>query len=188
MRLLVYGSRTFADTVADLARDCGHEVVGMVDDTSTGSSIVGTLEQAQAVFPPSGHGMVMGIGYNNLDARWAAWQRVRAAGWSSPSLVHPRAYVAASAVLSYGCLVMAGAIVDRQAKLGQAVVVWPGACINHDVSIGDNTFVSPNATLCGFVRVGAHSFIGAGAAVADNCVLAEHSFLKMNASYTKRTT
>jgi sugar O-acyltransferase (sialic acid O-acetyltransferase NeuD family) len=188
VRLLVYGSRTFADTVADLARDCGHEVVGMVDDTVAGTGIVGTFEDAQADFPPDGCGMVMGIGYNNLDARWAAWQRARAAGWATPSLVHPRAYVAASAALSDGCLVMAGAIVDRHAKLGQAVVVWPGACINHDVSIGENTFVSPNATLCGFVHVGAHSFIGAGAAVADRCVLAEHSFLKMNSSYTKRTT
>lgn len=184
MRLLIYGSRSFAQTVADLARDCGHEVVGMIDDLASGPGIVGTFDQAIQAFPDCG--IALGIGYSNLPARWSAWQRVRSANRETPALVHPRAYVAASAAVGAGSFVMAGAIVDRQARLGQAVVVWPGACINHDVHIDDNCFISPNATLCGFVRVGGHTFIGAGAAIADNCVLPECSFVKMNSSYTKR--
>ncbi len=185
MRLLIYGSRSFAQTVADLARDCGHEVVGMIDDMSSGPGIVGTFEQATQGFPECG--IALGIGYSNLSARWSAWQRVRGVHHETPTLVHPRAYVAASAAVGAGSFVMAGAIVDRQARLGEAVVVWPGACVSHDVHIDDNCFISPNATLCGFVHVGGHSFIGAAAAVADSCVLAEHSFVKMNTSYTKRT-
>jgi sugar O-acyltransferase (sialic acid O-acetyltransferase NeuD family) len=185
MRLLIYGSRSFSQTVADLARDCGHDVVGMIDDLSNGPGILGTFEQATHAYPDCG--IALGIGYNNLAARWSAWHRIRGIHRETPALVHPKAYAAPSAVIGAGCFVMAGAIVDRQARLGEAVVLWPGACISHDVQIDDNCFISPNATLCGFVHVGGHSFIGAGAAVADNCVLAEHSFVKMNSSHTKRT-
>jgi sugar O-acyltransferase (sialic acid O-acetyltransferase NeuD family) len=188
MHLLVYGSRTFAQTMADLALDCGHDVVGMIDDWNSGPGIVGTLEQARQMFPPGEYGVVLGIGYADLAARWEAWSRVQAAGWVTPALVHPRAYVARTAELGDGCAVMAGALVDRMARLGRAVVVWPGACISHDAAIGDNTFVAPNATVCGFVQVGGHSFIGAGAAIADHCVLPERSFVKMHSSRSGRTT
>jgi len=44
MRLLIYGSKEFASTVADLARHCGHNVVGLVDDFNTSVDIVGNLD------------------------------------------------------------------------------------------------------------------------------------------------
>ena len=186
MRVLIYGSRSFAATVADLARHCGHDVVGMIDDMRPGPGIVGSLAQAAASFDPPAHGVLLGIGYNDLAARWAAWLRVRAAGFATPSLVHPRAYVADNARLGPGCLVMAHAIVDRCAQLGQACVVWPGACVSHDTEVGSNTYLSPNATLCGAVRVGAHSFIGAAACVVDHGVVPEGGFVKMGSAYTQR--
>lgn len=186
-RLLVYGSRVFARTVADLARDCGHEVVGYVDDMGEGPEIVGTIDSATAHRAELGaDGMLLGIGYSDLVARWGAWQRLTGHGWLSPTLVHPRAYVARSVRLGAGCFVMAGAIVDRESCLGDAVVLWPGACINHDVEIGDNSFVSPNATLCGHVRVGANCFVGAGACIADASVVAASSFIRMGERVSTR--
>jgi sugar O-acyltransferase (sialic acid O-acetyltransferase NeuD family) len=185
MQLLIYGARAFARTVADLARDCGHEVLGMVDDEGSGEGVLGRFDEVTESY--AGCGFAMGIGYNNLPARWAAWQRVRRCGRETPALVHPRAYVARSACVGAGSLIMAGAIVDRAARLGEATVVWPGACISHDVEVEENCFVSPNATLCGFVHVGAHSFIGAAAAVADRGVVPANSFLKMQAHFTTRS-
>lgn len=179
LRLVIYGSRSFAVTVAALARDCGHEVVGMLDDLHAGPGVLGTFEDFAAGHEVHADGVLMGIGYNDLPGRWRAWQRVRAAGFDAPTLVHPRAYVAPSAQLGAGCLVMAGALVDRGVTLGEAVVVWPAACLNHDSVVGSNTFVSPSVTLCGDVTVGAHSFIGAAACVADGCHLSEASFVKM---------
>ena len=184
MKFLLYGSKDFASTVAELVRHCGHEVVGMIDDFSSGPSILGPLTYVRKTHPPSGHVIAMAIGYNNLPARWNVWEQIRAAGYQTPPLVHPRAYVADTARLEGGALVMAGAIVDVRARVGEASVLWPGACINHDSNIGNNTFVSPCATICGHVDVGAHSFIGAGAVVVDHCRLPESSYLKMLARYT----
>ncbi|MBT9501031.1 MAG: hypothetical protein IV092_07285 [Burkholderiaceae bacterium] len=178
MRLLMYGAGDFARTVEILARDCGHEVLGCIDDTAQNPHALGTFSAVCESHPPADCGVVMAIGYRDLGSRWKAWLRLRAAGYASPALIHPRAYVAAQAVLADGCQVMAGAVVDVRSSVGEASVLWPCANVNHDSRVGANCFVSPSATLCGFVQIGDGSFIGAGAVVVDHCVVPPHSFIK----------
>lgn len=178
MRLLIYGSRDFAATVAELVRHCGHEAIGMVDDYNSGPGILGSLDAVTRTHPPSGYGIVMAIGYTDIPARWAAWQSVRAAGYRSPALIHPRAYVADSAHVGEGAMVMAGAIVDVRARIGELAVLWPGVCVNHDARVEANSFISPNATLCGHAHVGTGSFIGAGAVIVDHATVPAGSFVK----------
>ena len=185
MRLLIYGSGDFSPTVIELVRACGHEAVGSIDDFCQEPEILGGLEAVQRSHPPRDYGIALAIGYKDLPGRWAAYLRARAAGYSAPVLIHPRAYVAASASVGTGSMVMAGAVVDVRAKIGETSVIWPGACVNHDAEIGANCFVSPNATLCGFVQLGANSFVGAGAAIADRCSVPPSSFIKMLSSYPR---
>ena len=184
MRLLIYGSSDFAPTVIELVRACGHEPVGMIDDTRQGPEILGSLDEVARSHPSTDYGIALAIGYKNLSGRWKAWLRAREAGYGAPILIHPRAYIADSALLGAGCMVMAGAVVDVRANIGEASVLWPSVCANHDTCIGANCFISPNATLCGHVSIGANSFVGAGAAVADRCVVPPSSFIKMLSRYT----
>lgn len=183
MRILIYGSKSFASTVAELVTDCGHDVVGMVDDFNAGEGILGTFEDVLRTYPPQDFGISIAIGYTNIPARWAVWERVRSAGYHSPALIHPAAYVAKSARVGNGAMVMAGAIIDVRADIGELAVVWPGACINHDALVGANCFISPSVTLCGFARIGAHSFIGAGSVVVDHGNVPEGGFIKMFTRY-----
>ena len=183
MRLLIYGSSDFAPTVIELVRACGHEAVGLVDDTRPGPEILGSLEQVTRSHRPGDYGIALAIGYKNLAGRWLAWLRACEAGYEAPALVHPRAYVADSAYVGAGSMVMAGAVVDVRATVGEVAVLWPGVCVNHDTSIGANCFLSPNATLCGFVHLGANSFVGAGAAIADRSEVPPSSFIKMLGRY-----
>lgn len=182
MRLLIYGSRSYSDTIAELAEDCGHEVVGRMDDDGRASHVLGRFLEVVELHRDCG--IVMGIGYRDLPGRFAAWNRVIRTGLPTPALIHPCAYVARSASVGLGCVVMAGAVVDRKARLGEVSVVWPGACINHDAEVGCNSFISPNATVCGFAHVGAHSFIGAGAAIADHCQVPQSTRIKMLERYS----
>lgn len=188
MRLLIYGSKEFATTVAELVRHCGHEAVGMVDDYNSGNGILGNLDAVSRSHPPSEFGVAIAIGYTNLPARWAAWERIRSAGYQAPALIHPRAYVADSSRVGEGAMIMAGAIVDVHVEIGDLTVLWPNTCINHDSKVGPNTFVSPSATICGFVDIGAHSFVGAGAVIVDHCRVPEMSFIKMLERYKGRTS
>jgi len=187
MRLLIYGSKEFAATIAELVLNCGHHVEGFVDDFKTGPTVLGTFDRVVNSHPPATFGMVVAIGYAALDARWVAWLRVKAAGYPTPALIHPLAYVADSATVADGCILMAAAIVDVRSQIGQAVVVWPGACINHDCIVGSNSFVSPNATLCGHVHLGANCFVGAGAAIVDHCTVPPNTRIGMLARYTGTT-
>lgn len=187
MRLLIYGSSDFAPTVIELARACGHEPVGLVDDLLQKPEVLGNLATVIRSHPPADYGIALAIGYRNLAGRWAAWLRVRAAGYEAPVLIHPHAYVADSARVGAGSMVMAGALVDVRAIVGEVAVMWPGACVNHDSCIGNNCFISPNATLCGFVHLGENSFVGAGAAIADRCMVPPSSFIKMLGRYTGAT-
>ena len=184
MKLLIYGSKEFAFTVAELVRHCGHTCCGFVDDFNTGSDILGSFDDIVGTHSPSDFGFAIAIGYKTIQARWLALERIQSAGYSLPKLIHPQAYVADTAAVGQGAFVMAGAIVDVRVEIGPIAVVWPGACINHDTKIGPNTFVSPNATICGSVNVGSHSFIGAGAVIVDHCTVPEASFIKMLSRYT----
>ena len=188
MRLLIYGSGAFTQTVIELVQDCGHEVVGLVDDTHRGPGVLGNLEEVSQSYPPGKFGIAIAIGYGNLSGRWNAWQRARAYGYQAPVLIHPRGYVAGSAQVGEGSMVMASAVVDVRATVGEAVVLWPGVCVSHDSMIGENCFLSPNATVCGAVRLGANSFVGAGAAIADQCEVPPSSYIKMLERFTGRAT
>jgi|SRR6185437_10208324 len=186
MKLLIVGSRDFAQTVAALVLDCGYEPCGYVDDFNSGDSIVGTTTSILHSHPSHAFGVAIAIGYNDLSARWQAWQKLQQAGYAAPALIHPRAYVACHAKVGEGTLVMAGAIIDVRARLGEVVVAWPGACVNHDASIGSNTFLSPNVTVCGHARVGASCFIGAAAAIVDRAQVPDGTFVPMSGCWTQR--
>jgi sugar O-acyltransferase (sialic acid O-acetyltransferase NeuD family) len=183
MKLLLYGSREFAATVEELVRDCGHETAGMLDDQRRGPGIVGSLQSASRDYPPSEFSMAIAIGYSNLAARREAISRVRNLGYSIPALVHPRAYVASSASIANGAMIMAMAAVDVRAKVGQCAVLWPGCVVNHDSTVGENVFISPGAIVCGCSTIGADCFIGAGSAIVDHADVPASSVIKMLSSF-----
>lgn len=187
MNLLLLGSRDFSRTVFELVAQCGHLAVGRVDDFCDGPGILGTFEEIQATHPPDSFGMAMAIGYSDLTARRRAWERIRDRGYATPALVHPRAYVADSATVGEGAIIMAGAIVDSRATIGDAAVIWPGSCVNHDATVEANVFLSPSVTVCGHAVIGSDTFIGAGSVVVDHGVVPRGSFIRMMTAVTRRS-
>ena len=182
-RLLVYGSEEFGHVVKNLVLDCGYEFAGFIDDYATGESILGSYDYVIKTFSPDVFGIVIAIGYKNLMARWQVYQKVLADGYSTPSLIHPRAYLSRSSVVGQGAIVMVGAIIDAFAEVQELTVLWPGAVVNHDSVIGANTFLSPNSTVCGFSRVGQSCFVGAGAVIVDHRSVSDNAYIKAGSLY-----
>ena len=183
-RILVYGSREFGLVVRDLAGQCGYHFAGFIDDVDRGAEILGTWQEVSRGRDPALHSVAMAIGYDHLSERRALYERVRAAGYETPALIHPRAYVRDPAAVGAGAFVMAGAVVDFAARVGPFAVIWPGATINHHADVGANTFISPNATICGYSAVGENSFIGAGATIVDHRTVPPGSFVKAGSVYS----
>jgi sugar O-acyltransferase (sialic acid O-acetyltransferase NeuD family) len=181
--VLLYGSGTLSRLARQLVVECGGRFAGYIDDYKTGPDIVGTFEQIRRVCPPDRYDAAIGIGYGDLEARWSVYEAVVAAGYDTPSLVHPTSMVGENARLGKGCFVMRGAVVDTGASVGDLAVLWPGSVLNHDSTVGPNTFVSPNATICGFVTIGRHCFIGAGAIIINENEVPDRSFVKAGKVY-----
>lgn len=177
-KLLIYGSRDFGHTILSISRDCEWEFSGFIDDIYSGSGIVGNFEAISRHYSPHEFSIALGIGYQNLEARWRVFQKVKAAGYECPRLIHPRSYVESTARIGEGAVIMATCVVDMRTRIGAGAVLWPGAIVNHDSHIGDNVFISPNATVCGFSSVGSNSFIGAGSVIVDHVTLKNNSFIK----------
>lgn len=185
-KLLLYGGKSFSDTIEELAVTCGYEIVARIDDYDPCPPSVITLDCAAKIYPSSSHSIALSIGYNDLIARLEAYHRITRLGYIAATLVHPTAYVSPSALVGQGSLIMAQSCVDCRVVIGEICVLWPRACINHDVFVDRNTFISPNATLCGNVHVGESSFVGASAVIVDGASLAPKTFLKMGTIYSNR--
>jgi sugar O-acyltransferase (sialic acid O-acetyltransferase NeuD family) len=168
VKVLVYGSTTFGSVVRVLVEECGHEFAGFIDDVNAGQDVLGSFDIVKTKYPAAQFACVNAVGYNDLAARQRVTDRIVAAGYAMPCLVHPRAIVGRDSRVGAGAMIMAGAIVDTRVDLGPSVVMWPGAVVAHDTVLAGNTFLSPNSTICGCCQVGAGCFIGAAAVVVDH--------------------
>ena len=184
--LLIYGSSEFGRTVKSLARRCGREVAGFVDDFNQGPEILGNFDFASERFPASTHEFVLAVGYRHLRARWTLLGRLLAKGYALPSLIHPRAIIETSKI-GMGSIALAGAIVDESSEIGELCVLWNGANISHDCRIGANSFIAPSATICGFSSIGENCFIGANSTLTERTSIEGGRFVRAGSLVTPAT-
>lgn len=78
------------------------------------------------------------------------------------SIVHPKAFVSATAELGAGCTIMANATVGSNAVLGVGCIVNANACADHDTRLGDYAHLGVGVALAGGVQVGSGAFLPAG--------------------------
>jgi sugar O-acyltransferase (sialic acid O-acetyltransferase NeuD family) len=103
-------------------------------------------------------------GWRGRD-RLQVLSRLRARGLDTPTLMHPRAWVARDAQVGEGSQVLGGACISAQARLGAGVIAGARCNIDHECTIGAGAHIGPGAVLAGCVETGDGAFIGPGAVV-----------------------
>jgi acetyltransferase-like isoleucine patch superfamily enzyme len=181
MQAIVYGSKSYAKLVAQIAKECGYQIEGYIDDF--GGEGLGSYARNRDRLLEDSIPLLLGIGYANLEARLQVLRRLLTDGAMVPSLIHPRAIVSSAAELGPANIVMAGSSIDAFCVVGAGNVFWPGSVLSHDSRVGDNTFFSPSSTSCGFTKIGSSVFIGANAVVVDNSEVPSGTFIKAHAIY-----
>lgn len=172
-RVLVFGAGGHAKVVADALRRNGYQIACFVDDISPnragesfcGSIVVGGLNQAASLLMTDKPFAFIAIGANH--ARLTKASELTGIGFRFPLAVHPRAFVAADAVLGNGSVVCANASVGPATTIGCHAIVNTGASIDHDCTIGDGVHIGPGSVIAGYVTLGEASFVGAGAVIID---------------------
>jgi acetyltransferase EpsM len=171
--LVIYGGGGHGKSLIELVRLLGsYHLVGVVDDgLELGNQILGVpvlggvdcLENLYASGVRLAVNAVGGIG--NLAPRLKVFERLAQAGFACPVVVHPRAFVEASASLAPGVQIFPQAYVGSSVQAGMGVIINTGAIVSHDVILGDCSNISPGAMLAGAVTVGERALIGMGVTI-----------------------
>ncbi len=171
--ILVYGGGGHGKALIDLLRALGgYRIVGVVDDgIPTGSCVMGApvLGGAAMLAEIFGQGVRLAVnavgGISNIQTRIKVFDQLAAAGFACPALIHPTAWVEASAALAAGVQVFPQAYVGSEAQVGYGVIVNSGVIISHGCKLADYANLSPGAILAGDVTVGERALIGMGVTI-----------------------
>jgi len=169
--ILVYGGGGHGKSLIDLLRSLGsYRLVGVIDDgIPVGRAILGlqVLGGSEALPDLYAQGVRLAVnavgGIGNLTVRVEVFQKLAQAGFACPAVIHPTAFVEASAALSPGVQVFPHAYVGSEAHIGYGCIINTGAIVSHDCVLADYANISPGAMLAGEVQVGAGVLVGMGA-------------------------
>lgn len=171
--VVIYGGGGHGKSLIDFVRTLGlYDLVGVIDDgLPAGSSVLGVpvLGGADVLTGQAERGVRMAVnavgGIGDVMSRVRVFQLIEQAGFTFPSLVHPTAFVEASAHLSPGVQVFPHAYVGSDVHLGFGVIVNTGAVVSHDCRLHDYVNIAPGALLAGGVTIGEGALIGMGVTI-----------------------
>lgn len=169
--LLVFGARSFAPEVADLASETpGYEVIGYVENLERER-----CEQLLEGLPvfwiddvahlAASHAAICALG---TTKRRALVERAVQMGFRFATIVHPSARVSPRSALGEGVVVSAGVIVGAHTRIGRHVLLNRGVLVGHHTEVGDYCSLQPGANVAGSCRLGDGCFVGMGAIVIDH--------------------
>jgi len=148
------------------------------DPEKQGRRLLGlTVTGAITGSPTAGQPAILAVGDNSVRRRMSIemefeWQTV----------VHPTAYVHATAELGEGTFVAAGAVIQPDVTIGPHSIINTGATVDHDCVIGGWAHIAPGAHLAGSVSVGEGALIGVGAAITPGIRIGDWAILGAGAT------
>ncbi|MEK6258587.1 MAG: acetyltransferase [Planctomycetota bacterium] len=187
-KVLILGTRVFAEEVADLVRETpGLELAGFVENLEPDrcreqldSQPIYWIDDCRPL--AADHRALCGIGTTHrrrfVDA---AAER----GLSFATLVHPTARVSLTTPLGSGCIISAGVMIAAKSSLGEHVIVNRGALIGHHTTIGSFTTIGPGANIAGRCRIGQGVYVAMSAVVIDGTTIGDGSVVGAGAVVTK---
>ena len=171
--LIVYGGGGHGKSVIELVRMLKrYELVGVIDDgIPAGTDILGVPALGGKQILPGlfRQGVLLAVnavgGIGNLLSRLNVFDSLRQAGFTCPVIVHPTAFIEASASLAEGIQVFPHAYLGSSTRVGFGSIINTGAIVSHDCILGKTVNLSPGAILAGGVQVGDQTLIGMGVTV-----------------------
>jgi len=167
-RILIYGAGGHGRTLLELIRLLpGYKVEGFIDDGlpvgkfMLGLPVLGGKEKLGQLFEDGVALAVNGVGgIGNFQQRLDAYETLGRAGFYCQIVVHPFAFLEASATYEAGVQIFPFAYVGSLVKVGYGVIINTAAVVSHDCVLGELSNLSPGATLAGGVEIGPRALVG----------------------------
>jgi sugar O-acyltransferase (sialic acid O-acetyltransferase NeuD family) len=167
--VVVFGAGGHGKTLIELIRAAGAlDPVGVIDDSSSVSEVLGVpvIGSRKDLADIRGDGIGLAVnaigGITSMSARVEVSGLLTAAGFMMPVLIHPSAFVEASARVGPGSQVLSHSYVGSDAVLADGVIVNTGAVVSHDCVLGSHANISPGCLLAGGITVGPRTLLGMG--------------------------
>jgi sugar O-acyltransferase (sialic acid O-acetyltransferase NeuD family) len=187
-RLLILGTRTFAEEVADLADAIpGIQVAGFVENMDRercrqpllGLPVRWIDEIASLA---DSHRAVCALS-TTFRSRFV--EQATAKGLAFATLRHPTAIVSPRTEVGEGSILNAACVIGSHSTLGPHVIVNRGALIGHHTAIGAYSSIQPGANVAGACSIGEAAYIGMGAIILDHITVGAHAVVGAGAVVTR---
>jgi sugar O-acyltransferase (sialic acid O-acetyltransferase NeuD family) len=185
--VIIVGYGGFGREVFWLAKDCGYDVLGFLDD-GTESGTYGRYKVLGAIGDWEKYSeskFVVAIG--NPRTRKKVVEKMRESGCPEfATLIHPSVVMDAESVeIGEGTMICAGCVGTVDFKLGAHVIVNIKCTIAHDDLIGDFVTIAPLTAISGNVTLEDGVEVGTGAALRQGVTMASGAMLGMGGTLTK---
>jgi sugar O-acyltransferase (sialic acid O-acetyltransferase NeuD family) len=101
------------------------------------------------------------------------------------TVIHPRAYLDATAVVGPGTVIFAGAVIQPDVSIGAHAIINTSASVDHDCVIHDYAHVAPGAHLAASVRVQRGAFLGTGSQAIPGVTIGECAIVGAGATVVR---
>jgi acetyltransferase EpsM len=90
---------------------------------------------------------------------------------------HPTAWVASTAQVGPGCVLMPLSSLGPNAQLGSNTHMYSQSFVGHDTVVGTHVFIANNASVGGRVRIENAAHIGSNATIRERLTIGEYSIV-----------
>jgi len=185
--LIIVGGGGFAKEIICLAKECGFEVVGVLDDALSIGTRLLDVEVVGVVSEWVDHshcGFVVAVG----SPRARKYIVDSMSSFGNPdfvTLVHSSVSLSSHVSLGKGSIVGAGCVLTVDINIGQHCIININSTVGHDTVIGDFCTISPVVAVSGNVEMCEMVEIGTGASIRQGVSLKKGAMLGMGGVLTK---
>lgn len=104
------------------------------------------------------------------------------------SFVHPTAYIAKSAHLGQGNIILANCAINCNAVLGNFNTMNTNAMIGHDTVLGNNNFIAAHTCIGSGLVIGNGNFTGLNCSIRNFVQMGDYNLIGMASNVVKNVT
>lgn len=160
-----------------------YQIAGIVDikeklgDSIAGYKYIATDEELKHLVHEYKYFLITIGQIQSNEIRVKLYNKIKEAGGIFPVIKSPLSYVAPSAVVNEGTVIMHHAIINTGASIGKNCIINTSATVEHEAMVGSHCHISTGAVVNGGCNVESNCFIGSNAVLSQGILLREFTII-----------
>jgi sugar O-acyltransferase (sialic acid O-acetyltransferase NeuD family) len=101
------------------------------------------------------------------------------------NFIHPSVMMARSAVIGYGNVFLANAVVNCNVRVGNFNTINSGTLLGHDIVIGNNNYFAAQVCVGSSLKIGNKNFFGMNTSIRNEVKIGDTNIVGMSSVITK---